>query len=443
MLCSHATGVGKRMDGFMKKNILLILFVLFTSAMLSAEINKKNIIGKQNRFFISVIGETRDSALFIEFKDENKYTFFSPYGGYLWSSSDYIVNGDTISFSVLKEENPFNIEELNKLFSASNKNQHVDFTYDKDFYTFYLRGGFKNGNVGLFPQKSESTPDGTICTIGNVEVIKKTGYLVPIENLIVRKEPYVKAETGSIDYEFEIFRLTENDYRGTEKFNKDYAINNNLPANNRISPVLLAGMIKKYSAVTVEKQTIDGITAPWYRISFTDSDGGEWYYWVFGGYIKEIDNPATKEYEHLFFKVAVKKEYLIPLEKIKNEKQKLVNQSKTVLEFAEPLYKLSTKIEFNHDHTGEKKGYYTMYYYNNNCTYSTVVELVNNDLISSSKLKIGMNKQSVIELLGQPVKSSANTIEYNTFEYTQGYGYELSFTIENNCVSKIKIYFEK
>ena len=90
-----------------------------------------------------------------------------------------------------------------------------------------------------------------------------------------------------------------------------------------------------------------------------------------------------------------------------------------------------------------KKGYYTIYYYNNNSTYSTVVELVNNDLLSSSKLKIGMTKQSVIDLLGQPIKNTADALEYDTFEYTQGYGYVLTFTIENNYVSKIKVYFEK
>lgn len=126
----------------------------------------------------------------------------------------------------------------------------------------------------MFPPKSVSTPDGTICTIGNVKVIKKSGYLVPLENLNVRKEPSTKSETGHIDYGNEIFSLREEDYQGTEMFNEDYAINLNQNVNNRISPVLLAGMIRSFDAVTVEKQSIDGITAPWYRISIIDIDGG-------------------------------------------------------------------------------------------------------------------------------------------------------------------------
>lgn len=439
----------------MKRNVLLIL--LICSICFAACSKKSNLHQniksatdeKKTRFIVSIIGEKYDPHLFIELKDESKYTFRSPYGGYLWSSSDYKINGETISLSVMKEEEPFNIEELNKLFSSKNTNQYVDFIYDKDFNTFYFKGGYRNGNVGLFSENSESTPEGTLCMLGNTKVIKKSGYLVPVENLNVRREPSVKAEFGVIDYGYELLSLTEDEFRGTEMFNKDYAINigtyqNIYTYQNIDSPVLLAGMIRSFSAVTVEKQTIDEITAPWYRISFTDNDeGGSRYYWIFGGYIKEIDNYDTKEYEQLFLEAAVQKGYLIPQSKINEEKQKAADQAKLVFDYADPLYKLSSKIEANHDRTAEKKGYYTIYYYNNNCTYSTVVELVNNDLLSSSKLKIGMTKQSVIDLLGQPAESSSDTIEYNTYEYTQGYGYELSFTIDNNSVSKIKIYFEK
>lgn len=401
-------------------------------------------IEKKKRYLVSIIGETGDSALFVEFKDESSYTFFSPYGGYLWSSSDYKTNGDAISFSVMKEETPFNMKELNNLFSSKNADGHVDFVYDGNFSTFNLTGGYRNGNVGLFPDDSKPTPEGTVCMLGNTKVIKKSGCLVPVENLKVRKEPSTKAETGVIDYGFELLCLTEEEYMGTEMLNKDYAKKFERYDSSLISPVLLAGMKKNYSAVTVDSQTIDGITAPWYRISFTDNDeGGNRYYWIFGGYIKELDNPDTKEYEQLFFDAAVKNGYLIPQAEINEKKQNAVNQSKTVLEYAEPLYKLRSVIENKHDRTEEKPKYYTIYYYNENCTYSTVVELVNNDLLASSKLKTGMKKQAVIELLGQPVESTAETIEYNTFEYTQGYGYILTFTIENNTVSKIKIYFEK
>ncbi len=441
----------------MKKSLLFALIVCSVCFMscskkknMQANIEEKieksddTFIGKQNRFLLSIVGETRDSALFIEFENENKYTFFSPYGGYLWGASDYKVKDDTISFSVMKEEKLFNIEELNNLFSLKNKDGYVDFVYDKDFSTFYFKGGYRNGNVGLFPPNSEPTPVGTVCVLGNTKVIKKSGFLVPVENLNVRKEPSTKAETGNIDYGFELLCLTEENYMGTEMFNKDYSKKFDQHDSNLISPVLLAGMIRRYSAVTEEKQTIDGITAPWYRISFTDNDeGANRYYWIFGGYIKEIDNPDTKEYEHLFFDAAVKSGYLIPQSIINEKKQKLEIQSKRVLEYAKPLYNLWSTIEGKYDRTEEKKEYYTIYYLNDNCTYSTVVELVNNDLLDSSKLKIGMEKQAVIELLGEPVESTAETIEYNTFEYTQGYGYVLTFTIENNTVSKIKIYFEK
>ena len=96
----------------MKKKLLLLFLFVFTSMILSGEIKKENIIGKKNRFFVSIAGETQDSALYVEFKDENKYTFFSPYGGYLWEICDYKIKGDTISLSVMIDEKPL----LSKMF---------------------------------------------------------------------------------------------------------------------------------------------------------------------------------------------------------------------------------------------------------------------------------------------------------------------------------------
>ena len=237
---------------------------------------------------------------------------------------------------------------------------------------------------------------GAVGTVGRTENV--VVFLVPVENLNVRKEPSTKAETGVIDYGFELLCLTEEEYMGTEMLNKDYAKKFERYDSSLISPVLLAGMKKNYSAVTVDSQTIDGITAPWYRISFTDNDeGGNRYYWIFGGYIKELDNPDTKEYEQLFFDAAVKNGYLIPQSIINEKKQNAVNQSKTVLEYAEPLYKLWSIIEAKYDRE-EKTGYYTICYYNGNSTYGNTIELVNNDLLDSSKLKIGMKKQTVSKI---------------------------------------------
>ena len=109
--------------------------------------------------------------------------------------------------------------------------------------------------------------------------------------------------------------MKEDEYRGSGQFNADYESMYE-PFKSKNLSILLAGMIRSFDAVTVEKQTIDGITAPWYRIDFTDNEeGATRYYWVFGGYIKEVSDPKTKEYEQLFINSAVQKGLLKKIRK--------------------------------------------------------------------------------------------------------------------------------
>ena len=301
----------------MKKNIFVVLFLFGLASILSAQIKQEDLIGKNNRLYFSFVGETRFYAIYVEFKDENTYTFCSPFGGYLWGTYDYKLEGNTIYLAVTNDKNPFSSnEDLNKLFSSNNSNKYVDFVYDSNFSTFTITGGFRHGNILLSNSKyAKPTPQGTESLIGNYKVIKKSGYLVPTENLKVRIEPNTKSDTGTIEYHFELNCLREAKYAGSNQFNENYETMFETFETKNLS-ILLAGMIRSFDAVTIEKQTIDGITAPWYRISFTDSDEGDTrYYWVFGGYIKEVSDPKTKEYEQLFINSAVQKGLLKKIRK--------------------------------------------------------------------------------------------------------------------------------
>jgi len=301
----------------MKKNIFVVLFLFGLASILSAQIKQEDLIGKNNRLYFSFVGETRNYAIYVEFKDEKTYTFCSPFGGYLWGTYDYKLEGNTVYLAVTNEKNPFNSnEDLNKLFSSNNSNKYVDFVYDSNFSTFMITGGFRHGNILLSNSKyAKPTPQGTEALIGNYKVIKKSGYLVPTENLKVRIEPNTKSDTGIIDYNYELMGMIEDEYRDSGQFNADYESMYE-PFKSKNLSILLAGMIRSFDAVTVEKQTIDGITAPWYRIGFTDNDeGATRYYWVFGGYIKEVSDPKTKEYEQLFINSAVQKGLLKKIRK--------------------------------------------------------------------------------------------------------------------------------
>ena len=127
-----------------------------------------------------------------------------------------------------------------------------------------------------------------------------------------------------------------------------------------VIPVLLAGKIKHFDAVTVKKDTIDGITAPWYRVNFVD-EVASMDYWIFGGYVKEIEDPFTKEYEKLLCESAVQKGLLIPVAKIKEENKKLQTQALNVYDVGDLLRPNRDFIEKNATSTEEVPHYYTKY----------------------------------------------------------------------------------
>ncbi len=66
--------------------------------------------------------------------------------------------------------------------------------------------------------------------------------------------------------------------------------------------VVFKGMVVPAIAKTVETETIDGITAPWYYIQQQEHDpldrneGEIFYVWIFGGYVKEY--PVNTKYEN-------------------------------------------------------------------------------------------------------------------------------------------------
>jgi hypothetical protein len=59
------------------------------------------------------------------------------------------------------------------------------------------------------------------------------------------------------------------------------------------SSIIPKNYIVKFNAVTVKKDRIDGITAPWYRIYILE----KMFYvpvWVFGGYVRELTKEEIK-----------------------------------------------------------------------------------------------------------------------------------------------------
>ncbi len=79
------------------------------------------------------------------------------------------------------------------------------------------------------------------------------------------------------------------------------------------STLLLKGMVTTYDAKTADESTIDGITAPWYRIALNDLDGESitQYWWVFGGYLEDYDENRNSEYTKTLFNTALEKGFIV------------------------------------------------------------------------------------------------------------------------------------
>ena len=71
--------------------------------------------------------------------------------------------------------------------------------------------------------------------------------------------------------------------------------------------ILIAGLAVEYDAITSFEETIDGIKAPWYRISLYNysAEGADETFWVFGGYLEKENK--EKDYKKLIFDNAKRK----------------------------------------------------------------------------------------------------------------------------------------
>lgn len=204
---------------------------------------------------------------------------------------------------------------------------------------------------------------------------------------------------------------------------------------------------KKGTIVTVlakipKTETIGNDTGSWCYIKVEDGFEGNQYGWVFGAYFDEYDESKNEEYLQTMRKELNLNQDEFAENDEETDSEKTL-QAEKILEIAGKLYMQSKLIEKNADHQTEKKGYYTIYYSHNNCTYSVVVEFVNNYYLEDSAIKIGMKKEDVIDILGTPIEQQDNQLKYDTFFITQGYGYNLALVFENNILTKIKCDLEK
>ena len=212
-----------------------------------------------------VLGET--IGCMIVFRDGTYHIFFAV-GGY-YSFGDYHTDGNkvTLFYPEVEEQRFYGIDVfLEYLFSDDTQ---IELVYDPDYIDFDYISCLRNEQV-LLRNLSWPSPAEQVYTLQGYDVIKcprRWSEVIILENLRMRAEPDIHADTVSLSR----LVLRSPSY---EKYTSDLTYKN---------------AIKSFDAKTVKEDTIDGITAPWYRILVILNEIRHEYVWVFGGYVRELE----------------------------------------------------------------------------------------------------------------------------------------------------------
>lgn len=151
---------------------------------------------------------------------------------------------------------------------------------DPDYEDFDFKGLISD-NTRTFYSNTQS-PSGKTYDLDGERVIKRSGenkYIYINENTKMRRKPSLSAETVSLPYYY---------------YNGDYS------GHVKERVVVFAGEYFQVHGETEKKDTIDGVTSPWYLIYEDDNLGGEdtrfERVWVFGGFSTEFDGSEIESY---------------------------------------------------------------------------------------------------------------------------------------------------
>ncbi|MGI5172945.1 hypothetical protein H0R92_05005 [Treponema sp. OMZ 840] len=203
----------------------------------------------------------------------------NPYSPLLFYSDDVFKFG-TYQAGVLVEGSYKIIDNRVFLFDYKLKDNYLSprIFAEKEMYAqLYFESShvmFDNeliiNNVSFYPIGSEKE-DGKRAIVSGIEVITETQQKVMTDNVRFRVSPNTDSQTIIIARYWERGKKTDSIKRG-----------------DVISTL----------AKTVYEDTIDGITAPWYYICVSESEGHQ-YGWVFGGYFAPYFKEKEDEYKKM------------------------------------------------------------------------------------------------------------------------------------------------
>ena len=362
----------------------------------------------------------------IAFDDDGTYYIFSPFGGYMGQQGEFKLDGNQLTLYFPN----FRSSQWDDLIFPDGKSSTV--VYDYDFKDFYEIGVLRNEKL-ILRKGVEKTSVGSKCMLKGIEVIKtEPSGVVATDNLKLRYEPSQKGKEASFWYPM-FLTVTLKDFLEESYYKSD--------SEQKPSHVILKGTKTSYDAKTVKEDTIDGITAPWYRISLFDMDGESimQYFWVFGGYLEKYDKTKDAEYNQQLFDSALEKGFLV-IDEDAYRDYMWVNSIKKVTEIAadsaEKIHKAGNVAE-------------------------------SNDVLEGTIFKIGMTKKELVDLLGEPLETMDDSTKYwvdfvgvlpraekanpkkvpgdllKYFVDFGGAGFHLIFYFKNDKLTKIETEWEK
>ncbi len=258
------------------KKIAVVLFALFFIAKVFSQTNELTDAQIKEAFVTqNIFGE------YLKFNNDN--TFVSDYrtkggDGYNFEGN-YSINKGIISFSNVKGS-----EWANKSISTDNNgnlNFNSKYRYLPDSNNGTFIGSLYNLEDKSYFWSVKKIPSDMIIEINGIKAYKVNNEIYITENLKMRNTNSLNGKVVEI--------------KGC-----DFRCNGWVEQTRRV--VFKGMVIDGYIAKTVETETIDGITAPWYYIQqqehdpFFRNEGDVYNVWIFGGYVKEY--PVNEKHEN-------------------------------------------------------------------------------------------------------------------------------------------------
>jgi hypothetical protein len=221
----------------------------------------------------------------IDFKPNGDYSLghemhdgFFAYGNYEVNGNSVLVRYPYETHDGGNETDFYGPRVLDWLFDGKEDSVLV---YDKAYKSYSVVTCLRYGDK-IFKNYALRSPYGQEYEIDGLTVIKcdDSESMVEIkENLKMRRRPDINADAVTLT----VYRS----YYNNEMQLESREITGN---------IVKEGEIYNYTQKTVKHDTIDGITAPWYRINVIIDDIDSANVWVFGGYLREFTPEEVTEW---------------------------------------------------------------------------------------------------------------------------------------------------